>query len=113
MDALVSGQRAMTPGIWRWEIANILITCVRRKRLQQVDVATRIAMLETLPVETDPESAAYVWGAVTSLAGGLGLTVYDASYLELARRRDLPLATKDAALARAAASMGVVLLLAP
>jgi predicted nucleic acid-binding protein len=37
------------------------------------------------------------------------LTVYDASYLELADHLGLPLATGDAALARATASCGVPL----
>jgi predicted nucleic acid-binding protein len=102
----------VTPGIWRWEIANMLVTCVRRKRLQPEDVSARLAMLATLPITTDPESGGYVWTAVTTLAGGHGLTVYDASYLELALRHALPLATKDSALARVARSLGVPLLLA-
>jgi predicted nucleic acid-binding protein len=44
------------------------------------------------------------------LADLYGLTVYDAAYLELAQRRRLPLATLDAALARAARAAGVELL---
>ena len=43
------------------------------------------------------------------LASLTGLTVYDATYLELAQRRRLPLATLDAALAKAAAENGVEL----
>jgi len=38
------------------------------------------------------------------------LSTYDASYLELAMRRDILLATQDKALARAAAECGVALL---
>jgi predicted nucleic acid-binding protein len=39
---------------------------------------------------------------VLTLARRYGLTVYDASYLELAERHAVPLATLDAALAQAA-----------
>jgi len=48
--------------------------------------------------------------AALSLCDKHGLTVYDASYLELALRRQLPLATLDSDLRRAAASEAIVLL---
>jgi predicted nucleic acid-binding protein len=41
------------------------------------------------------------------LARAQGLTTYDATYLELAIRRGLPLVTKDEALIAAAARTGV------
>jgi predicted nucleic acid-binding protein len=44
------------------------------------------------------------------LARRHGLTAYDASYLELARRDALPLATLDADLTRAARAEGLSLL---
>ena len=109
LNALRSGRRALTPGLWRWEIANVLITCVRRKRLHYTDIATRFALLESLPIESDPRSATHAWGAATSLAASHALSVYDASYLDLAIRTGLPLATRDSALARVAPIVGVTL----
>jgi predicted nucleic acid-binding protein len=47
---------------------------------------------------------------VLALARAEGLTTHDASYLELAGRRALPLATKDQTLHRAAQRVGVPLL---
>jgi predicted nucleic acid-binding protein len=47
---------------------------------------------------------------VLNLARSKALSAYDASYLELATRRGVPLATKDDALAKAAQRMGVTLL---
>jgi predicted nucleic acid-binding protein len=44
------------------------------------------------------------------LARSEGLSAYDASYLELAMRRGMPLATKENGLARAARRAGVSLL---
>ena len=49
-------------------------------------------------------------GNILLLAERHGLTLYDAAYLELSVRRDLPLATFDAALRRAASAAGVQLL---
>jgi predicted nucleic acid-binding protein len=47
---------------------------------------------------------------MTQLADRHELSIYDAAYLELALRRNLPLATLDADLRRAAAAEGVQLL---
>jgi predicted nucleic acid-binding protein len=47
---------------------------------------------------------------VMALARRHRLTVYDAAYLELALREELPLATLDAALAEAARREGVLVL---
>jgi predicted nucleic acid-binding protein len=46
------------------------------------------------------------------LAEAFRLSVYDATYLELAQRRRLPLASLDRALRNAAAALGVEVLLA-
>lgn len=62
----------------------------------------------TITVDVDTDS--YAWTTTLKLADHYGLTIYDATYLELARRRSLPLATLDAALRKAAADMRVVCL---
>ena len=61
-------------------------------------------------IEIDEETSTRALHAVLDLARDEALTAYDASYLELALRLGLPLATKDAALRRAAAALGVRLL---
>ncbi len=103
----VANEGAVTPSLWRFEVANGLQTAIRRKR---IDVAYRDRMLDNLAalnIRIDAESDSYVWSATAQLAAVHGLTVYDAAYLELAQRRRLPLATLDAALARAAEQAGV------
>jgi predicted nucleic acid-binding protein len=47
------------------------------------------------------------WRETIHLARAHTLSVYDASYLELALRRGLPLASLDDALKKAAAAVGV------
>jgi len=58
----------------------------------------------------DEQTANLALNTVLDLARSEGLSAYDASYLELAMRRGVPLATKDEDLARAARHVGVTLL---
>jgi predicted nucleic acid-binding protein len=59
------------------------------------------------PIEIDGESDARVWSSTLPLADRFGLSAYDACYLELSQRRDLPLATLDARLRAASAALGL------
>ncbi len=60
-----------------------------------------------MAIEIDDETDQRAWSATLRLAERHKLTLYDAAYLELADRRALPLASLDAALCAAAASIGV------
>ena len=55
----------------------------------------------------DPEQAGRAFRDVLPLARERGVTTYDATYLELAMRLGLPLATKDKALAKAAVALRI------
>ncbi|MDR2243995.1 MAG: type II toxin-antitoxin system VapC family toxin [Burkholderiales bacterium] len=104
---------ATAPSLWPLEVLNALLVAEKRKR---VDFARRhelIKELQSLPITLDTETAAQAWGATNRLAGQHRLTIYDAAYLELAQRLDLPLATLDADLRDAANALGVPLLGAP
>ncbi len=103
----VAAAGAITPSLWRYEVANGLQMAVRRKRIDAAFRNSALANLAALDIRTDAESDAHLWAATVRLATEHGLTVYDAAYLELAQRRRVPLATLDGALARAAASAGV------
>ncbi len=90
---------ARVPSLWGFEVRNSLIIHERRGRLAEADTAAFLRGLSRLGVTVDrlPEEA-----GVMTLARKHRLTVYDASYLELAQREALPLATRDADLIRAA-----------
>ena len=98
---------AVAPIIWRFEVANGLRVALRRKRINSAYRDHALAKLAELDVAIDEESSAHAWSATVRLADRHSLTVYDASYLELAQRRRLPLATVDAALAQAAQAEGI------
>jgi predicted nucleic acid-binding protein len=104
------GGGAWVPGPWRLEIANVLEMGVRRGRHDAGFRDDTLADLALLPIELDPETDQHAWGATARLASRRRLTLYDAAYLELARRRDVPLATLDQELRVAARAEGVPLL---
>ena len=107
---LLGRHGAWVPSLWRIEVANSLQTAVRRGRINETFRNKALADLELLPVKIDPETDRQAWGATLQLAASHRLTVYDASYLELAIRRQLPLATLDRELREAATARGVILM---
>lgn len=97
------------PALWRLEVANVLEMGVRRGRHDAAFRDASLADLALLPIRLDPETDQHAWGATARLAARHRLTLYDAANLELARRRELPLATLDGALRAAAAAEGTPL----
>jgi predicted nucleic acid-binding protein len=96
---------AVVPGLFWYEIRNLLVINERRKRIEPSQSAQFLRGIEpltevdTAPVESD----------VFELARTHRLTVYDASYLELAQRLKIPLCTLDKQLIEAAVNIGVTL----
>jgi predicted nucleic acid-binding protein len=92
-------EEARVPSLWWFEVRNTLVVNERRRRLTESDTAAFLRGLALLGVTVDqsPQEA-----DVLTLARRHRLTVYDAVYLELARREALPLATLDTDLATAA-----------
>lgn len=105
-----SSERAVAPMIWPLEVANSLSMALRRGRTTTAMRDRALADLQRMKVEIDEETLSHAWHATLKLADDYGLTVYDASYLELATRRRLPLATLDKALIAAASRVGVTVL---
>ncbi|MDQ2784656.1 MAG: type II toxin-antitoxin system VapC family toxin [Chloroflexota bacterium] len=98
---------ALVPMIWPLEVANVLLIGERRQRLTQAHVAQFIQLLRTLAIIVDSGAARDALCPVVGLAREHNLSSYDASYLELAMRQRLPLATHDARLRAAATRAGV------
>lgn len=106
----ITNSVAWVPELWRLEVANSLSVSVKRKRLLKEDRDNILLELLNLPIECDEETGTQAWGHTLELADRHSLTVYDATYLELALRRSLPLATLDRDLRRAAQAEGITLL---
>jgi predicted nucleic acid-binding protein len=106
----VAENGAWVPELWRIEVANTLNVGIRRGRISTVNRNGIISDLESLPISIDWETKNHTWGRTLDLADNHQLTVYDATYLELALRLSLPLATLDNDLRKAARAEGVSLL---
>ena len=100
---------AVAPQLWPLEASNALLVAERRGRISADDRAGLLSFLADLPITIDLETATQAWTGTAALAEQHNLTVYDA-YLELGLRLNLPLATCDCALARAAGALGVEIL---
>lgn len=101
--------QAYVPNLWPLEVANALLVGERRGRTTSADAAHFLAILGTFPITVDEESVARAWIETMHLARAHQLSAYDASYLELAMRLGLPLATLDDRLKTAATAVGVLL----
>ena len=109
MDS-IRREGGLVPALWHYEVGNALVVAERRGRIPEGGAVARLAALRILPIATDPASGLE---AAINLAIAHRLSVYDASYVELAKRRDLPLATLDRNLARAASAEGLDVIPAP
>lgn len=105
--AMMPDSEAFVPGIWSLEIANTLVVAERRNRITQAQSEQAIALLQSLLIQVDSVTDAKALDATLKLARQEALAAYDAAYLELALRLQLPLATVDTRLAEAATRCGV------
>jgi predicted nucleic acid-binding protein len=97
----------VVPGLWWFEIRNILPIAERRKHSTVAKTGGFLTQMRRLDLMIDSAPAE---DEIFALARSHRLTIYDAAYLELALRRGLPLATLDKELAAAAKSEGVPLI---
>jgi predicted nucleic acid-binding protein len=101
---------AVVPVLWHLEVANGFQMAIRRKRIDTHFRDRAIRQLAILPITVDTETGASAWTTTLALADRFELTIYDACYLELAQRREMPLATLDQDLRDAGRALGLLLL---
>lgn len=97
--------RACAPALWELELTNGLRTSCLRRRLTAEKAQQILTHIARLPIDTDRHPVPRQ--ELLALALRFGLSSYDAAHLELALRRQLPLATQDHALRTAALAAGV------
>lgn len=100
---------AIVPAIWLIEVANVLLVGERRGRETAASAARFIALLRSFPIEVESPQQWGIIDDILAIGRQFNLSSYDASYLELAMREGLPLATLDNRLIQAANAVGVPL----
>jgi predicted nucleic acid-binding protein len=107
-DALAaSGASAHVPVTWALEIANVIAKSEARGIVLANRSQAFLTALVAAPIVCDSQTHAFALSDTLQLARRYKLSAYDASYLELALRSSLPLATLDEELRRAADKAGV------
>jgi len=111
MDAL-DRQRVhlLAPRLWSYEVASTLLIAEKRGRTNLSQVTQSVIAIEALGVQSVDVSSARLFREVLPLGRQYGLTVYDASYLDLALSEGAVLVSLDRQLRVAAQSAGVTVL---
>lgn len=109
LRSLSNDYRPLVPWLWYYEMANVLLIQVHRKRVAFEEAKAFLSLIGEMAIDIDaPDKQAIL--QLPHLARKHNLTSYDAAFLELAQRLQLPLATSDQALVRAAGDAKVQLL---
>jgi predicted nucleic acid-binding protein len=87
---------AIIPPLWMLEVTNVLLTAIRRNRIEETKAMEFLAQLDRMLILTAPSRSKAEMPNLLRLAKNFNLTSYDAEYLSLAVERGLPLSTSDA-----------------
>jgi len=101
---------AFAPILWRIEVANTLKVGIRRNRIDSAFRSRTLRALLEMPINIDQDGEKQIWTRTLALSDRYGLTIYDACYLELADRHQMPLATLDRELIAAGRAHGLPVL---
>jgi len=106
LDAMREAQ-ALVPVTWGLEVANVVAKAEEKAVVTEARSGAFLEMLDEVDIEVDEATFKQSLSDTLQLARRYKLSAYDASYLELALRLGLDLATLDEDLQRAAKKAGV------
>jgi len=106
LDAMKKAS-ARVPVTWGLEVANVIARAEAKGLVKEARSEAFLEMLEGVEIEADAATFAHALSGTLQLARRYKLSAYAASYLELALRLGIPLATLDVDLQNAAKRAGV------
>ncbi len=106
LDAMIQ-DNALVPATWGLEVANVIARAEAKGLVTEARSGAFLEMLEGVDIEVDAATFTRALSDTLQLARRYKLSAYDASYLELALRSGLSLATLDEDLQKAAKKAGV------
>ena len=98
---------ALVPVTWGLEVSNVIAKAEAKGLVREVQSEAFLEMLEVVDIGADSATFSKALSDTLQIARRYRLSAYDASYLELAMREGLPLATLDEDLQKAANKAGV------
>jgi predicted nucleic acid-binding protein len=107
-DVLENMRRAtaLVPAIWGLEVSNVIAKAEAKGLVTEARSSIFLEMLKELDIEADVQTYSRSLDDILNIARRYGLSAYDASYLELALREDISLATLDEDLMKSAKKAG-------
>ena len=106
LDALKENT-AITPPLCCLEVNNVLRLFEKKKLITRLDLEKAAEFVDSLPILLDKNPLDFSMPLALSLSRKYDLTIYDACYLELAVRFNLPMATLDHSLIKAVKAVGL------
>ena len=110
LEKMLVGEQAHVPVLWLYEVVSVLADAEQTNILSPKKAQGFFEDLRALEIDVDAEmEKEHLFRDAHRLALKYRLTGYDAAYLELALRKQMPLASLDKALNKAAVAAGVIL----
>jgi predicted nucleic acid-binding protein len=100
-------QSALVPMTWGLEVSNVIARAEAKGLVTEARSEQFLEMLKNVDIDVDSATFAHALSDTLQLARRYKISAYDASYLELALRSGLSLATLDEDLQKAARKAGV------
>ena len=107
LQEMIEGAEAVVPVLWLYEAVSVLTKAQLSGSIAPDKVKRFLDDLRSFAITVDQENLDLILTDVHRLALQHRLSGYDASYLELAARKALPIATLDDDLRKAAPAAGV------
>jgi len=98
---------ALVPATWGLEVSGVIAKAEAKGLVREVQSEAFLELLEAMDIGADRATFSKALSDTLQIARRYRLSAYDASYLELAMREGLPLATLDEDLQKAATKAGV------
>ncbi len=102
--AILPTERLLVPNLWRYEISNVIVTCLKQRRLTKQQSIKILEYLDEIPFISCGITSHH---SLINTALTYQLSAYDAAYLELALEQTAGLASFDEELIEAAKKVGI------
>jgi predicted nucleic acid-binding protein len=102
--------KAYVPAIWGLEVSNVLYIAEKSKRISPIISANFLAALQSFNIIVEPQNRIIDLERLMAISRATSLTAYDSSYIELALKEGIALATTDNAMIDAAKTLNIKVL---
>jgi predicted nucleic acid-binding protein len=107
---ILTDDTLLVPSRWPDEVASALLKALKSNRIDESELDAIGERISTIDFGFAEPTPIHDIGSLARDASALALTVYDTTYLRVARDHGLSLATVDRAMRRAAAELNIPLI---